>query len=33
MKWTSLKKKKEKKIVKDSWFDWLINYIPKPIKN
>ena len=36
MKWRSLKKKrikKEIKFVKYSWFDWFINYIPKPIKN
>ena len=38
MKLINLKKrpkkelKKEKKNVKSSWFDWLINYILKPIK-
>ena len=26
------KTKKRKKDVKNSWFDWVINYIPKPIK-
>ena len=25
--------KKEKKILKKSWLDWLINYIHTPIKN
>ena len=35
MKWASLKKKnlKQRNIFKKSWFDWLINYILKPIKN
>ena len=35
MKWTSLKRKKRKKkekFVKINWFDWLINYIPSPVK-
>ena len=25
--------KKEEKIVKSSWFEWLINYVPNRIKN
>ena len=36
IKWESFEKeelKKERKIVNDSWFDSLINYIPKSIKN
>ena len=24
---------KKKKPVKDTWYNWLINYIPNPIKN
>ena len=34
MIWIGLKMKKWKKIrpIKNTWFDWLINYIPKPIR-
>ena len=34
MKWTSLKKQRIKKTesLKSSIFDWLINYLPKPVK-
>ena len=34
MKWKSLRRriKKERKIVKNSWFDCLVNCVPNPIK-
>ena len=35
MIWTGLKKKKEIKNIgpiKNTWCDWLINYIPEPIR-
>ena len=34
MKWIGLKKKEIKKIgpIKNNWYDWLINYIPEPIR-
>ena len=34
MIWIGLKKKEVKKIrpVKNIWYDWLINYIPEPIR-
>ena len=25
--------KKKRQIIKNSWFDWLINYVLNPIKN
>ena len=35
MKWKIKKNKNRKKIkiIKNSWFDWLINYVLNPIKN
>ena len=34
MIWIGLKKKEMKKIrpIKSTWYDWLINYIPEPIR-
>ena len=34
MIWIGLKKKEIKKIrpIKQMWYEWLINYIPKPIR-